>query len=276
MASDAGRSAAQLAGVNPDAHQDSGLAWTLGLSGPGLASGAISASSYARRTSRAVWAQLNCRARSRPRVRTLARNAESPTNACHRVSQTLGIVRVDQEAGVADHFGQRAAVRSDDRHARRHRFESGQAEAFLERRQHEQLRSLEEAFTPIGGHITEILDVAGKWRLSRCARAISSHRRPARPAMTRRGASLARATTAGRTRPEGRRDSFARRACPETGCSHQRQRSRAAFSTQVRRQDRSRFSRTATFSRRCTSPAANLDDTMIRSARRAWSAASAG
>ena len=63
------------------------------------------------------------------------------------------IGRIDQDAGVADDLRERAAVRGDDRDAERHRLEHRQAEALVERRQHEQRGSCVELARRSFGHV---------------------------------------------------------------------------------------------------------------------------
>jgi hypothetical protein len=48
------------------------------------------------------------------------------------IGESIDVARVDQQRGVADHFGQRGKVRGYQRRAARHRFERRQAEAFVE------------------------------------------------------------------------------------------------------------------------------------------------
>ena len=63
---------------------------------------------------------------------------------CDRVRDGGRVLRIDQRAGVADHLGQRPAVRGDNRHAERHRLEHGDAEAFVERRLDQEARAFVE------------------------------------------------------------------------------------------------------------------------------------
>ena len=50
----------------------------------------------------------------------------------HRSSDLVGIVGLDEDAGVTEDFGKRAAVGGDDRHAYRHRFQDREAEPLVE------------------------------------------------------------------------------------------------------------------------------------------------
>ncbi len=109
--------------------------------------------------------------------------------------QAFRIIRIDEEPRVSDNFRQRPAVRDDDRHARRHRLERRYAESFVERRQHERLRALEERLALLGWNVAAILDVAGERRAIDRARARPALSASARPAITRRGASACRASS---------------------------------------------------------------------------------
>ena len=82
---------------------------------------------------------------------------------CRR--QALRVIGIDQQSRIADDFGQRPAVRHDDRHACRHRLERRYAESFIEGRQHERLRAFEQRFAIVGGNVAAVLDVAGERRL---------------------------------------------------------------------------------------------------------------
>ena len=52
----------------------------------------------------------------------------------HRVREARVVRRIDGDAHVPHHFGQRRSVRGDHRNAGGHRFQRGQAEAFVDRR----------------------------------------------------------------------------------------------------------------------------------------------
>ena len=70
--------------------------------------------------------------------RSRACSASSPSSAVERFADRLGL-RVDQARGAAARLGQRGDVGGDDRRAARHRLQHRQAEALVDRRQHERL-----------------------------------------------------------------------------------------------------------------------------------------
>ncbi len=109
--------------------------------------------------------------------------------------QALCIVGIDQQSRISDDFGQRPAVRDDDRHACRHRFERRYPESFVEGRQHECLRALEQSFAFLRRDVAAVLDMAGERRLIRSQRALAPASASARPAMTSRGTLARRASS---------------------------------------------------------------------------------
>ena len=80
---------------------------------------------------------VNVRARADPGRARFRAAAVVRRESLERVRQRRDVGGIDQHAGVPDHFRKRSAVRCDDRNARRHRFESRQAETLVERRHNE-------------------------------------------------------------------------------------------------------------------------------------------
>ncbi len=89
------------------------------------------ASRYTSAVRRAVSAQSNARARSRP-----ARTSSSRRVAASSIPSAIdaGIERIDEHRCAACHLLGRTAARRDDRCAARHRLDDRDAEALLERR----------------------------------------------------------------------------------------------------------------------------------------------
>ena len=56
-------------------------------------------------------------------------------HAFERSRDRARVERIDEDAGTAENLGQRATIRCDYGHAKRHRLERRQAKAFVERRQ---------------------------------------------------------------------------------------------------------------------------------------------
>ena len=240
MTADAGGFPAELAGVNPDAHYGcerptAAPAATRGAMPPREQGVLVGAPHVARglgpaELPRALEAALRA-ARAQSRV-------ADESVQCRR--KAFGIIGIDQQSRIADDFRQRAAVRRDDWHARRHRLERRQSEAFFERRQHEHLRALEQRFASLGWNVAAVFDMAGERRLRDRLEPLSRSRACTDPAMTRRGRVGAPRQQAARMRREVRRCSCALRACQRTACSRAASRARGPASTRVRRSDRPR------------------------------------
>ncbi len=83
-------------------------------------------------------------------------------HALHGRGQLLRIVRGHEEPGVAQHFGQGAAIRRDDRNADRHRFEDRQAEALEERREDQRGGAGVERRPLLIRDVAAVLDASGE------------------------------------------------------------------------------------------------------------------
>ena len=164
-----------------------------------------------------------------------------------RRGQLVGIVGIDEQPGVAEHFGQRAAIGGDDRHAERSsprapecrslpRTTAAPAAARLRtaRRRRADRRSRCAGRCPASGGRRDPLEP--RPRLPR------SPGRPARaPAHRAR-----RAPRAARTRRAARRRSCAARACRGTARSRRRAAASRAASSPARRASRPRCDRRGT------------------------------
>ncbi len=166
--------------------------------------------------------QLNWRERSRPFATQAAANALSSSRRSNRGAQRPVGFRIDQRTGVAEHFGQRAAIRGDDRHAERHRLEHRDPEALVEGRLHQEAGALVPAR---GGPVlprSRCVDAAGERRAGDASIEPRLGIGLALPASTSRGTSRRRAIELLRTHRAARRRSCAARACRKTARSRRR------------------------------------------------------
>ena len=85
-------------------------------------------------------AQSKRRLRSRPRAAHVGGERPVVEQPLDGVRQAVDVLRLHEAGGVAGHLGQGRARGADDRQAGRHRLDHRQAEALLERRQHQHRR----------------------------------------------------------------------------------------------------------------------------------------
>ena len=135
--------------------------------------------------------------------------------AAARPSWSSGSTRMPASPSTS---GSAPRLDGDDRHAERHRFEHRQAEAFVERRQHQHRRLRDRARRRFVAHVAEHCTTRAR-QLAAPRR--SASRRPGCRHAARRapaaGASGSSPTSARRTPRAARRRSCAARACRRTG-----------------------------------------------------------
>ena len=182
-------------------------------------------------------------------------------------ASVLGLVRVDERAGVAEHFGQR---RRDWRRRPARRASSPRAPA---------CRSLPRTTAARAAARLRTARGARRGRRSRCGATTPVERRPGdavEPGPRRRRSPCPRAPASGhgRRRPapmqqslvrveQRRRRSCAARGCRRTARSRRPATPRRAAASRARPAGRPRCGRGGTSSSRSTSPAVNADGTMI-------------
>ncbi len=117
------------------------------------------------RTWLAQVSQLKLAARARPRkVASCATSGSSSRG--HGRLKAIHVAWRNRRGGVARDFRQRSTGRHHYRHTARHGFEHGQAKAFVERRQHEQVRPRKQIHPARLRYVTGQLDMAGEIRCS--------------------------------------------------------------------------------------------------------------
>ena len=266
IAADAGRLAAQLARVDGDPH--SSRAPVAVAHGVGIGAAQRGADS----------SQVNACARSRPALR--ARRAPIALVASTRsiaAASAADVVGIDERAGVADDFRQRAALRRDDRHAGRHRLERRQPEALVERGQHEHARGRDTAPRARRRRRSRGASRGRRAAAPRCAPASRRAAGGRAPASTSGGTCACRSSSARRRRAARRRSCVAR-ACRRTGCIRRRHVRRTAERAPRRRAGRADVDAIGRRRRAARRPARlpYCVDVMTASARRAWRGTSAG
>ena len=140
------------------------------------------AAAYASRRRRADVSQSNWAARATPRA-AMSAASEASSSTRSIAAAIVGVVRIDQQARVAQELRQRAALARDDRYPERHRLERRQPEAFVEGRQDKEAGAFVERTTVVWIDIPQQLDPALERRAAPRVRSIArpTRRRVPRP-----------------------------------------------------------------------------------------------